>query len=41
MEVLQFTFQTVWHFFGVLALIYSVLHGIAAVVAAFKGDLYE
>lgn len=40
-EFLYFTFQSAWHFFGVLLLIWATAHGIALVVSALKGDLYE
>lgn len=41
MSFLEFTFQSFWHFTGVLVLIGAVLHGLAVIVAALKGDLYE
>lgn len=34
MAFLNFTFQSVWHFLGVLALIYVAFTGIAAIVSA-------
>lgn len=38
MKFLEFTFQSFWHFTGMLFLIATSLNGIAAIIGAFRND---